>query len=345
MKITATACVLIISLAAAGCATTRDAERPDWIMNDTAQYSSERYLLGRGQADTLDGAKDRARADLAKTFSVNIVTKSSDVQRFQSGMDSPQAASPQPSLQQDISQEITTSTDQLLRGVTVAETWQDPATKSFYALATLSRIDASRTLRRQLADIDTRVQAEVQAARESGDLLQRIDHASRAVRTHAMRDGLGLQLAVIDRGGRADTSPYNTAELEADLAQLLGRVNIVVGPRRDEPGQDAHDLLSAAVTTAGFQQDASRPADYSLTGGLLLDPPKLLQGVYWVTGSLQMTLRDPEGVRVRGSKRWPVKGGSSVDGNLAERKARDQAQTLLNGELNAALVEFSSAPR
>jgi len=38
---------------------------PDWVNGKSAKYPDNQYLVGRGQADTLDEARNRARADLA----------------------------------------------------------------------------------------------------------------------------------------------------------------------------------------------------------------------------------------------------------------------------------------
>ena len=59
---------------------------PDWIAGNPVEYSSNRYLLGRGQASSVGLARDRARADLAKTFAVQIHEKSTDELLWQQGM-------------------------------------------------------------------------------------------------------------------------------------------------------------------------------------------------------------------------------------------------------------------
>lgn len=331
--------VIAVSLLLSACASDASKEHPAWILDETPEYTNARYLLGRGQADQVDMAKDRARADVAKIFSVRVTERNQDLTRFQSAGSGAAQGSPQ--LEQEVSRQLSATTDELLRGVTIAETWQDPQTKAYHALAVLPRQDASRDLRREIDQLDAAIAGYVRQARESGDLLQRIGQATRAVRTHAQRDGLAQSLAVVERMGRGAASPYSTGQLEADLQQLLQGINISVENARDEPGQDAKDLLSAAVHTVGFSQDANRAADYVLTGGLELDEPKKIQGVFWVTGSLKITLRQPATLQARGSKRWPLKGGSSVDAALAERKAREQAQELINRDLSSALVEFA----
>lgn len=339
LRIAASAVCLLLG----GCASNTSIERPAWIMGETPEYTQERYLLGRGVANELDVAKDRARAEVAKTFSVRVVERSEDVTHFQNR--SAVAAQAGPQLEQGVSRELNTTTDQLLRGVTIAQTWQDPGTNTFHALAVLPRLTASRDLRQEVRKLDAAIASQVERARDSSELLQRVAHASRAAGLHAERDGLEHLLTIIDVAGRGVDSPYSTGQLESDLQQLLQRINLHVENAADEPGQNARSLLSAAAHAVGFSQDLTRPADYVITGGLELDEPKRLQGVYWVTGSLKITLRQPETLNARGSKRWPLKAGSSVDAMLAERKAREQAQTLVNREITSALVEFAGLQR
>lgn len=332
--------VLVACVALSGCASNDAAERPAWILEETPEYTHNRFILGRGQASGLDVAKDRARADVAKNFQVRVVERSADVVRFQNA-ETGAASSGAPQLEQEVSRELSASTDQLLRGVTIAQTWQDPDNKAFHALAVLPRQAASSNLRQDVQQLDAAIAGQVRQARDATELLQRVAHASRAASLHAERDALQQTLAVVDIAGRGVDSPYSTGQLEADLQQLLQRINVHVENAADEPGRDARDLLTAAVHTVGLTQDAARSADYVLTGGIELDEPKKLHGVYWVTGSLKITLRQPGTLHARGSKRWPLKAGSSVDATLAERKVCEQAQLLVNRKITEALIEFA----
>jgi len=330
---------VITLLLLAGCASNPATERPAWILGETPPYTQERYLVGRGEGNQADVAKDRARADVAKIFSVHVTERSDDITHFQRA--SGDTTEPSPQFAQEVSREVSATTDQLLRGVTIAQIWQDPDSGKFYALAVLPRAAASRELRQEIEKLDAAIDGRVGRARDSTEILQQVAHASRAAQLHAERDALERTLMILDQAGRGVKSPYTTGQLEADLQQLLQRINVHVENAADEPGQDAQDLLSAALHSAGFSQDASRPADYVLTGGLELDEPKKLHGVYWITGSLKITLRHPQTHHARGSKRWALKAGSSVDASLAQRKARVQAQTLVNREITATLVEFA----
>ena len=103
-----------------GCASTPST--PDWINGKSAKYPDNQYLVGRGQADVPEDARNRARADLAKILEVAISAKSSDVTTFSSG--------PAGGTDSQVSRSIATRTDQIVRGIQIPETWQNPQTKS-----------------------------------------------------------------------------------------------------------------------------------------------------------------------------------------------------------------------
>lgn len=77
---------LLLSIIAviSACASTgkTPSDQPDWIDGDSKHYPKQLYLTGQGMADSLDNAKDRARADLAKQFEVAVHARSLQQQQF-----------------------------------------------------------------------------------------------------------------------------------------------------------------------------------------------------------------------------------------------------------------------
>lgn len=142
MKLSAVVLFTLMLSLMSGCASKPPAA-PDWITGSSAGYISMHYLIGRGQASTQEEAKDRARADIAKIFQVAVVTSSDDVQKFKSsGTEAGQYES-------QSSRHITTHTEQIVRGIQIAELWQDPATKNYHVLAVLPRLQTAASLRRK----------------------------------------------------------------------------------------------------------------------------------------------------------------------------------------------------
>lgn len=323
-------------VALAGCATGNHRDKqPAWVDGMDDRYSSDRFLTGVGQADNVDIAKDRARADLAKNFSVAIEDVSTDTQRFGGGV-----AGEDAQLAQEVSRNVVTRTDQVLRGAQIAEIWQDEASKRYHALAVIERAKAARSLRDKVVDLDADVGKYVAAARTAEDPLQRMAYARRAMVVHAERDEVNAVLRVIERIGQGIDSPYTTGALRADLAGLASRINVRV-EATDQPGQDARDMLGAALNKAGFTSSLEREADYVLSGAVALNEPRRIQGHHWAMGVMTIVLRDARTEQVRGTRQWEVKAASSVDAELARARALEQAQNILDRDLMSTMLGFA----
>jgi hypothetical protein len=311
-----------------GCASTPST--PDWINGKSAKYPDNQYLVGRGQADVPEDARNRARADLAKILEVAVSAKSSDVTTYSSG--------PAGGTDSQISRSIATRTDQIVRGIQIPETWQDPQSKSTYALAVLPRSQAAMGLRADIDRLDAATRGYVAQARGAPDLLAQIASASRALDSQRERDGVQRALQVIDVTGQGVAPEQNSGQLAADLSALLKRVRM----KPQAPGsQELERMLSAALSAAGFVPDAGAAAPYVLFGSLQLDDLGQIDGWYWMRGTLEVQLTDTGSGKVRGNKRWEIKT-SSPQKATAQRRTMDEADATLKRELRPAILGFAT---
>jgi len=306
---------------------------PDWVAGKSAKYPDNQYLVGRGQSDTAEDARDRARADLAKTLEVAVSAKSSDVVSFSSG------AGGAGKVESQISRSVATRTEQVVRGIQIADTWQDPERKSHHALAVLPRAQAAMGLRADIERFDAATRGYVEQARKAPDLLAQVASASRALDAQRERDGLQRVLQVIDVTGRGVEPEFSSGRLAADLAALLKRVRMKPQAASGSP-EELGRMLSAALSEAGFVPEAGADAPYSLLASLQLDDLGLIDGWYWMRGTLEVQLAETTGGKVRGSKRWEIKT-SSPQKPTARRRALDEADILLKRELRPAILGFA----
>jgi len=333
-----------LGLAALGaCASTPPAPvaPPDWVSGAAARYPAASYLLGRGSADNLNDAIDRARADLAKGLAVEIRVETSDVQTF--ALDRPDARAPgaaEERMRLDVTRSITTRTDQIVRGVQIAETWRDPADAVDHALAVLPRASAMQALQSDLRTLDEAVGAGIARARAAGDPLAAIAAADSAMRSQLERDAVQRLLQTVDPAGHGMPAQRSFALLRNDRNALIARLRIHPGAAGDET-QAVAVALSGALGEAGFTVVEQGAADYVLAAVLELGDLGPREGWYWITGSLEIVLGDPEG-RVRGSHRWDIKS-SAQDPRIAHQRALDEIETLLDRELFTTLLSFSGA--
>lgn len=332
MKLSVITFISALTLLMGGCAT--KPSQPDWVVGDSAKYQSAQYLTGRGQAGTQEEAKDRARADLAKVFQVAVVADSEDVQSFKTD-----PAGGLGQYEGQSSRRILTSTEQIVRGIQIAELWQDPATRNHHALAVLPRLQAASALRQQINLLDDAVRNNIEQSRKNTDLFLKIAAASRALDTQLEREGLQKSLQVVDITGRGQETALSSAKLKSDLDELLKRVRIASQISSDSPAALA-DIVGGALAQAGFMIETGDRPDFSLKSKLNLTDMGLSGGWYWQRGTLEITLTEVSSGRVRGTKRWSLKS-SATDKETAVRRALDQADEVLKKELGSVIINMA----
>jgi LPP20 lipoprotein len=328
-------CVTLPWLLLAGCSQApKPNSRPDWLLGQSTQYPASRYITGHGQADELAVAKDRARSDLAKTFSVQVSEQSRDSSSFSQTDSAAKGTVTKNTM--DVSRDISTRTDQMLNGVEIADTWQDPQTQVYYALAILERAKAAASLRSQIADLDASTRAYLGQAQASNDLFVKIAAATHALAAQTERAGLQSELQVADITGRGVPSEWNLGKLQADRAALLVRLRINAAA----DGKDTvavQKLLAGALADAGFT--VSDKADYTMTANLDYSAFQPRDGWYWITGSLQVTLNGAG--QAHGVHRWQLKVSGS-DPALAQQRLMDQVADDFQNDIQATVLDFAS---
>ncbi len=328
MKFANFAAVAVMLSFLSGCAS--QPAVPDWIAGNSAKYKSEQYLIGRGEASTQEEAKDRARADVAKVFQVAVVVSSEDIQRSKSD------ASGAPQYEEQASRQITTRTDKIISGIQIAEIWQDPTSRNYHALAVLPRLQAAAGLRQQIGELDGATRNYIEQSRRNDDLFMKIAAADQALALQQEREGLQKSLQIVDITGRGVEPQWSSAKLKADLDELLKRVRIAPRATAGSPS-GLSEMVAGALSQAGFMVDTGESPQFVLQANMNLIDVGFKEGWYWQRGTLEVTLSDAASGRVRGTKRWSVKG-NAPDKETAVRRAMDQADSILKQELGTAIV-------
>lgn len=325
---------LLSLLLLAACATSP--VTPDWIAGEPAAYSANRYLLGRGQAASVGLARDRARADLAKTFAVQIREQSSDQLLWEQGGDGRQG------LQASISRDIQARTSQVLEGVQIAETWQAETGGDYHALAVLDRLQAGNRFRAKINRLDAETAESIRQARRETTLPEQIAAARDALLAQLKRQHEQQLLTIVERTGTGIKARYQLAKLKNDLDQLLDRWLIAPQVSVDDLG-GLRELLAGALGNAGILHRASADkADYLLTGELVTEELNTGDGWYWLRGILTVSLLERESGSVLGTHQWPLKASSRQAG-MVELRAQNRLMEVLNRELLEVLINFGSS--
>lgn len=325
--------LLLVSLLTACAGTPAPQERPDWVSAESARHPAAAWLLGRGVAQNLDDAKDRARADLAKNFEVAVLERYRDEQSFERAQ---QQGETREQFEQRITRNLSAQTARTLHAVEIADIWRDAAGGQYYALAALSRAQARERLMQDMARLDEQTRLAIRQARDESAPLARIGAAQRAVLAQQQRLLQQQTLQVVDRSGHGHPAEWELPRLAADRDALIARVRIHPRAGGDLPGQ----MLGAALAQAGFQVAAqAQEADYVLEGRLQFDEPQQQGGWVWARGTLQVDLADPAG-KASGTRRWPLKAAAN-EAERARERLLDEAGKILKEQLRDTLTGFA----
>ncbi|MBW3567484.1 MAG: LPP20 family lipoprotein [Proteobacteria bacterium] len=313
----------------AGCAVggdKRDAQ-PDWVDGSSEKYPAQAYVVGIGSADDLATARDRARADVAKTFSVSVDQTSRDTQSYSSKDDGAGASSEYAS---EIQRDLTLRTQQVLEGVTVPESWQDPETKRQHALAVLNRAQAAARLRQDINGLDAAAESLLSRARAANDNFTRAQLALAVVDNQRRRAALQSMLRAVDATGSGVSPRWPLAQLEADLRTALSRITL-----RAEGEGPWRNILAGQLADSGFT--ISDNGEYTVS--LAADENAIKRdGWHWLRANLILDVKGPGGVSL-GQQRWELKE-SATDAGTAEMRLREKAATIIGREGRDAILEI-----
>ncbi len=337
MKLLLSGLVAFVYLLLAGCAT--NPNQPDWVSGNSAEFKNSRYLIGRGQASNVEDAKKRAHADLAEIFQVAISVESEDTQSYKSNSKLEGGTG---KLVRESSLRISTQTNQIISGILIAQIWLNTDNNTYYVLAILPRQQAEESLRQQINQLDAATFASINRTKDGADLFLKISTTSKAIELQLEREGLQRALQVVDITGKGVAPKYSSAKLKVELADLLSQLKIAVKVL-DGSVSGFEEVVSGALSKAGFLIDTGEKPDFLLKAGLKLSAIEFKDGWYWQRGNLEISVSEAASGRVRGSQRWPVKS-SATDKNAAVRRALDEANTVLKKELGDAIVGMATSP-
>lgn len=216
-------------------------KKPAWITGPDPKYPETKYMTGVGIGADLDGARSNARAEIARTFQARVQQTLTD-QQTETSTSSGKKRSAAQGTQKSLS-DTTLTTDTLLEGVTVAETYYDNKSKKNYALAVLDKIAIRRTLSAQIIEKEQVIAAAKRRADEAATPLERARALSSAIEAGRERDNLSTRRRVVDPAGMAELAGGSTAELESALEKTIASIPVSVTAE----GPEGSKLREAAV--------------------------------------------------------------------------------------------------
>ena len=316
---------IVIGCAILGLLTACVAAKPDWVDGKSKSYSNQAFLTGVGFDKKRTRAEDRARAEIAKIFQVNVqarntinesslLTKLGDANREE--------------YSQSATSTIETSTDKMLHGVQIAELYTDEKSRKAYALATLDRARASRGLREELASIDSTVRHLVGMAEENSSPLVRLAYYLQAVEANKNRAVTASDLTIVSPAGWATPTKYRQGDLVASAEKAAKAISVSI-----ELDGDDQDIVDGAIVRAlndiGMKVVASG-ANVSLRGRVDTDAYERAS-LNWVVASAQVEFVIDDNRRLD-SVRTKAREGTQV-ASMAESMAYERLGDKIAGFL------------
>lgn len=302
---------------------------PDWVRGGSSKYPNTLYITGVGQAASLADAKNRARADVAKVFEVVIHEQTQSNMQYVSNASGEE-------ISQQVQSSVSTRTDKVLSGVEIGDTWRDPQSGQYFALAVLNRNHSAHAFRVQIESLDSDTQIRLDKAKKSSDILDKVANDYAALTAQLERSGLQRSLQVVDQSGMGIPPQWELARLSTDLREDMSHIRITT--RANGPDGFAEQVNGVLGRTGFLVKPGDRP-DFTLSATLDMGKPLLRNGWYWINARMEILLSDAQ-ARIRGSKRWNIKESATSE-DLAKRRAIDKAVSILQEELRPTLLGFA----
>ena len=314
----------LILLLLFGCAPTI----PEWVDGNSNVYSEEQYLVGIGNAPTRSDAEDRARAAIAKTFTVQVQSRQSSSEAFWMARVGEVESK---EYQQDLQSDLVTRTDRLLTGVRIAEVWESEE-DGIYALAVLDRMQAMRPLKQQLNEIDLAAEAEMNKAEASEHAIEQLGHLLKALQILDDRGTIAADLAILMPTGYTAAAPYSSAQVAERADAIAATIRVGLDMFGDEEGIVEGEMISA-LNKLGIKIVDGVEVDLTIVIEVRVDEYQANDPWHWAMASAQTTFMLPEG-RILDAMRTNIREGSQI-----QSRARILALEKVGKALATAIID------
>ena len=252
---------------------------PAWVMGESQEYPSDKYMTGVGRGESREAAQDRAYAALALIFEADVQSRVREWEEYFQKTDP--GSGPQVRRSVWIDQLTRVSTDRVLENVMIVEVWEDPKAQSTYALAVMDRLKSAGIIRERIEKLDADARLLFQSALNQSGRMED-DAAGRlgvvrslygAFKALLMREGLNRDLAIISPAGRGIQAPVSPARVGQMLRQALS-TDFLVG--LEVKGRHREKILSAlregltreGLSVAQDDPEVERVSDILVRGGV-----------------------------------------------------------------------------
>lgn len=249
-------------------------QQPGWIDNPGLFYPKEEYLVGVGEGETRKRAEDQTYAAISRIFQAKV---SDQFKSFERSLESESGGKNRISRHIEIEQLTTMSTEKTLEDVAISETWFDPDTKTYYALAILNRSHASASLKDKIAQLDSEAAQALQQAQKTQEKRIRLKNLKRALNAILLREGYNMDLMIIDPSGKGIANPLDPLKVINGFDQFVaGSFSVAILLAGPYSGQIKESLSEEITGRLGLPLvSVSSPSiDVSIAGRIEMEEAK-----------------------------------------------------------------------
>lgn len=336
------ACLCVLSAGFLSLACASKPGIPDWVRTGKAEapYKALTHMIGIAQGTDAASASDRARAEIAKQFSVKVQGYLEVIEEG-TGVSGDKGTS---WLSQISIQDLTrTYTEETIQGIEIAEVWTNAAGTETWALAVLRRSPAMMRLTTRISDLDEQIQHLYRTGLEAGDMLGRIRPLAKAHRLMNEREILNQQLSVVNYAGVGIEPEVGMSAISEALTAALGGLNVVVEIAGD-PNKRVRNAIVTSLTNGKLRvQKEAEGAHIIVRGTVEIEETNQgnTTGFVFAKISVALALIDTRDDRTFGQVEHSLR-----DGAATWRDAQDKTLTKLVARLvadfNARMSEYLS---
>ena len=232
------------------------AKAPDWVNGESKLYPKDNYIIGIGIGKNIDEARSAARAEIAKTFGATITQNTNDTVKeigFSDGNGKNITT-----LETQANTQV--STNQVLNGIEVPETWVNPKSGSIYALAVLEKVKMKAALSDELIGYENSLKYELEESKKPYGAVEKIRSYTRMLSAIKERNAVYAKMRVL--GATIDSSEETQeSEILQKRSIACAKIDFIVEADNENGLEDA---LKAAITKNGFSiNSAAAPKESS----------------------------------------------------------------------------------
>ncbi|MCX5794540.1 MAG: LPP20 family lipoprotein [Elusimicrobia bacterium] len=336
--------LLILMSLACACASPTPAKanprnpKPEWVDGSSMEYSRDKYLTGVGSADDRATAQERARGEISKIFSSQITVNTASLAAESTVQVT--GKKDQNSFSQSVSNSVENVSKKVLEGVEIPETWQDDASRVYYALAVLDKSKSVSAITDKIADFDAQVKQWYAQMVQATDKLLKVKAGMKLLALFKARKGLESDLRILD--GKGMPNPVDEAAVRAAAAKTLSELDVAI----DVSGTKSREVETGVVKALngfGLQATAGAPqgaVDILVTGEAETNPVEGTD-VRWKFARSYVTVSLKDGRTNKVFLQFDVaEKGSSGDYNTAARRSLANLSKKVASAINDGITEY-----